>query len=252
MIANLPAQVYGKNSNNLYDTLIHADALLLRPVDRAVTFEWSPGAGIYPPVWALWVEPGQQWALLYCFEDKGAETKGDMRPHTLRRTAGLCTKAELPLITALAAGKQPVSRNVHESGRWEIEFEAPSQPDFSLWRTHVIHDGGNSRYRIKMNDLNISPNAPCQSVTTKSKATSRRANRLIGILGALALLAVGIAYLNLEQRYAKVCEENRELREKVSQESEQQRHDDHKRERAQEIARDILMRAQEIARELEE
>ena len=118
MITELAAQVYGKGMDNLYCRLIRAKEMQDKPVDWAVSFEWKAGDGVYPPVWALWVEPRHNWAILYCFEDRGNESAGSMRPHTLRKTAGLCTRADLPLITSLAAGKGVRSHQIVNGDYW--------------------------------------------------------------------------------------------------------------------------------------
>ncbi len=225
MTIELPAQVYGKNRDNLYTWLVFNDMMKDKPVDTAVSFEWKFGDGVYSPVWALWVEPGQEWALLYCFEDVGVETDGSRRPHTLRKSVGLCTRDALPFITSLLGGQLPEKHEVSPDGCWRIDYEQPTHVQASAWRTGLLYDGKESCYELKFSDIcqpHVVSSTDVSSMIEDSSSRSSRCSTLCRFLLVFLFLLGGVVGYFIcgvlhSETYDAIEAKDREIRELTEQ-----------------------------------
>lgn len=146
----LPAQVKAKDAEGRYAILSEHPQWTDKGLPKdAVDFQWHPGEGVYDTVWYLELLPGEQQALLCCFEDD--TEANDERPHCMRRTIGICSREHLPLITAIAQGVTPETVFSNETHLWQISAQE-SAPDETLWRTGILRDGGHpERYKLESN-----------------------------------------------------------------------------------------------------
>lgn len=112
-------------------------------INKAFSFQWLPGSGIYKPVWYFHRLDKAQ-GLLAVFLDKGEGTGGDSRPHVLGRIVALCRKDEhIPLLLAVQ-NSTVNSFSCDASGILTVDC-VPGQGEFD-WNTRILQPGAPGSY----------------------------------------------------------------------------------------------------------
>ncbi len=177
MKLTLPAQVYGKQKGiekAPYETLSTAPELeaLAAEIQRTLSFQWlgDGSSDRLPEVWYLYLLPSSPNQALLCrFEDVGA----DPRPHTLRRTVGLCTREHATLLAAIRNGKaRDINTALHTHGQWMLEYEDCSGKEFSEWKSGFLQEGATGSYELRVQGEKVSKGTPAYPVPRESHPSS--------------------------------------------------------------------------------